>query len=68
MVRVQSTLSELVLAILTILEEDWNEAYAYFINYFPGLEAWQVFSLLVFVFVFLKQNISLRKRKVFNST
>ena len=48
MVRVQSTLPDLVLAILTILKKYWNEAYAFFINDSSDLEAWQVFSLLVF--------------------
>lgn len=55
MVIVQSTLPDLVLVILTILEKYWNVAYAFFINYSPDLEAWQVFSLLVF----LKIKISL---------
>lgn len=39
---------DLLLAVLTILEKYWNEAYAVFINYSPDLEARQLFSLLVF--------------------
>lgn len=49
MVIVQSTRPDLVLAILTILEKYWNEAYAFFINSSPDLEAWQIFSLLIFI-------------------
>lgn len=49
MVRVQPILPDLVLAILTVVEKNWNKTYAFFVNYSQDLEAWQIFSLLIFL-------------------